>query len=123
MELTINTRTYQFKAGFRFLDAIEKTAKYNTADNSEIEWGFSQCYTYAYQMGDARYLAKILLAMNKGLKPELSKDVLEDYLEGLEEKELEELFAQVKDFLLNASVCRLKMKKLGILGDKKAEEN
>lgn len=116
MEITINEKTYKFKAGFRFLDYIEKYVV-RDINGEQIDWGLTTCYYNAFELGDSRYLAKMLIAMNKGLKPELKKEELENYIEDLNEDELNNLYSEVRDFLLSVSVCRLKIKKMGLLSE------
>lgn len=113
MELTIKGITYPLKAGFRFLTKLEESSK-KEISGDKYDWGLVEYYTQAFLMGDIRYLIKILLAMSEGQNPKLAKAILEEWIEELDGDEIDNLFSEVKDFLLKANVCRMKLKALGL---------
>lgn len=113
MELTIKNVTYPLKASFGFLDTIEKKDR-RSVSGETVDVGLASAITMMNEAGDMRCLADLLLALNTGMKPKLERAVLEEWLAD-ECEDIEGLCAEVMDFLSRANVCRVRLKKLGLL--------
>lgn len=96
MQLVINDKTYNFKAGFGFIRRANKRTVVE-ASGIKKEVGLNMLITEILQ-GDVIALADALDLMNEGLVPRLEKGELETYLESLED--LEDLFRRVTDFFM-----------------------
>lgn len=113
MELNINGTLYPLKASIAFLNEIEKTS-IRVADGQKIEMGLASAVVGIRDMGDVRSLITTLMALNLKQNPRLNKDELTEWIEE-GDADLEQLGSEVIDFLSKANVCKLKLKKLGLL--------
>lgn len=99
MQLVINDKTYDFKAGFGFIRRANKRTVVE-ASGIKKEVGLNMLITEILQ-GDIIALADALDLMNEGLVPRLEKNTLESYLESLEN--LDDLFDMVIDFFTKSN--------------------
>lgn len=113
MEITINNKTYPLKASFAFLKKIE-TMDRRTAGDSEVDMGLANAIVMARDTGDLRYLVDLIWALNAGQKPALERTAVESYIED-DCEDPEALLNEVISFLSKANVCRLRLKKMGII--------
>lgn len=104
MEITVNDQVYELKASFNFLREIEPKRVVN-----DEECGLAYAVIQVQEVGDMRYLVDLLLALNAGFKPRLTRAQVESYLENLED--IDEFASRVIDFLKNASVCKTRLKR------------
>lgn len=120
LKLEINGRTYSFNAGFGFLKEINKTHT-SVTDN-----GDKQNDGLAFKIIGIKYdqniedLRDVLLEMNKGQTPVLTKSELESYLESADD--VDSLYDQVIDFLSNANCTKSTAKRALEFGDKAVQE-
>lgn len=119
MEITINNKTYPLKASFAFLKKIESMDR-RTADGTEMDMGLVNAIVMARDTGDMRYLVDLIWALNAGQKPVLERSAVESYLED-ECEDPEALLNEVIDFLSRANVCKLRLKKMGIVKEQATE--
>lgn len=119
MEITINNKTYPLKASFAFLKKIE-TMDRRAAGDSEIDMGLANAIVMVRDTGDLRYLVDLIWALNAGQKPTLERTAVESYLED-ECEDPEALLNEVISFLSKANVCRLRLKKMGIITEQTTE--
>lgn len=95
MELVINGNTYEFKAGFGFINRVNKKMSI-TQSGIKVDVGLS--YLIGQLMvGDIFALKDALLAMNQDQKPKLTEVMLTEYLES-EDTDIDALFEEVMDF-------------------------
>ncbi len=106
MEIEINGTVYKFKASMAFMDAME----HEKAETLGLG-GLVESFISMRDLGDPRALAKILLNLNVGFNPRLTKKVLDAYLED-ETTDLEALARQVADFLYSQNLSGMRLKKL-----------
>lgn len=116
MELIIRDKTYPLKANFAFLNAIEKTYTQKVDGGMLVDVGLAKAIAGMQEAGDIRCLVDILLALNSSQNPRLSKAELESWLEE-DCEDVEALCAEVIGFLSRANVCRMRLKKLGLIKD------
>ena len=109
MNITINGKTYEFKAGMRFIREINSKAQ-QKANGLTENIGF-EVRLLQVQQGDPEALVDILLTANKDFEPRLTAKELEDYIEN-DCEDIEGLFDQTIDFLSRSSCCRVKVKKI-----------
>lgn len=120
LKLEINGTEYSFNAGFGFLKNINKTHT-STAENGE-----KQNDGLAFKIIGIKYdnniedLRDVLLEMNSGQTPKLTKDELESYLE--ESEDVDGLYDTVIDFLSTANCTKSTVKRALELGDKAIQE-
>lgn len=119
MEITIKNKTYPLKASFAFLKKIESMDR-RTADGTEMDMGLVNAIVMARETGDMRYLVDLIWALNAGQKPVLERSAVESYLED-ECEDPEALLNEVIDFLSRANVCKLRLKKMGIIKEQATE--
>lgn len=119
MEITIKNKTYHLKASFAFLKKIESMDR-RTADGTEMDMGLVNAIVMARDTGDMRYLVDLIWALNAGQKPVLERSAVESYLED-ECEDPEALLNEVIDFLSRANVCKLRLKKMGIIKEQATE--
>ncbi|WP_242324609.1 tail assembly chaperone [Faecalibaculum rodentium] len=119
MEITIKNKTYPLKASFAFLKKIESMDR-RTADGTEMDMGLVNAIVMARDTGDMRYLVDLIWALNAGQKPVLERSAVESYLED-ECEDPEALLNEVIDFLSRANVCKLRLKKMGIIKEQATE--
>ena len=119
MEITIKNKTYPLKASFAFLKKIESMDR-RTADGTEMDMGLVNAIVMARDTGDMRYLVDLIWALNAGQKPVLERSAVESYLED-ECEDPEALLNEVIDFLSRANVCKLRLKKMGIVKEQATE--
>lgn len=119
MEITIKNKTYPLKASFAFLKKIESMDR-RTADGTEMDMGLVNAIVMARDTGDMRYLVDLIWALNAAQKPVLERSAVESYLED-ECEDPEALLNEVIDFLSRANVCKLRLKKMGIIKEQATE--
>lgn len=119
MEITIKNKTYPLKASFAFLKKIESMDR-RTADGTEMDMGLVNAIVMARDTGDMRYLVDLIWALNAGQKPVLERSAVESYLED-ECEDPEALLNEVIDFLSRANVCKLRLKKMGVIKEQATE--
>lgn len=117
MELTINDKVYQFKAGFAFIREVEPMRK-QKQNGLEEDVGLNMLIGGLYDR-DADDLLTVLYAMNKGQQPRVTRTDLEEYIEECDD--IEGLFKQVNDFLLESNCTKAKTAKLGQMYDRMME--
>lgn len=109
MNITINGKNYEFKAGMQFIREIN--AKVQQKANGLTENIGFEVRLLQVQQGDPEALVDILTTANKGFEPRLTAKELEDYIEN-ECDDIEGLFDQTLDFLSESSCCKVKVKKI-----------
>ena len=117
MELEIGGETYQFKAGFAFIREVDPMHK-QKQNGIEENIGLNVLIGGLYDK-DTGDLLDALYAMNKGQSPRITKAKLEEYIEDCDD--IEGLFDQVNDFLLNANCTKTKAKRLAKMYEKMME--
>lgn len=105
LELTIGKTVYEFKAGIGFMRDINDRIKQDVQSMKGVQNSVGlRYYTALLIDGDIDALIEILWCMNKGFDPRVTKDILEGYIEEVED--IDELFKQVLDFLSQSNACR-----------------
>ena len=106
MELTINGNVYNINFGIAFMRELNKKV---TIPVEGIP-GKSEQIGLRYEIanffdGDIESLITLIDIGNKGQDPRLTKAAIEAYIED-PDTDIDELFKQVKDFLLSANVTK-----------------
>lgn len=105
LELTIGKTVYEFKAGIGFMRDINDRIKQDVQSMKGVQNSVGLCYYTALLIdGDIDALIEILWCMNQGFDPRVTKDILEGYIEEVED--IDELFKKVLDFLSQSNACR-----------------
>ena len=105
MELTINSKVYNFKAGMGFLRKANKlVTKKVDGTKKEKEIGMAVLAAGLID-GDVEDLLTVLNLTNEGQDPRVTMAELEDYIED-ENTDIDALFESVLDFLSSANVCK-----------------
>lgn len=105
-ELTINNKVYNFNFGMGFLSEINKEIKTPVDGLPKVEKNIGLRYYIAGVIdGDLEALCKVLDIGNKGFTPRLTKQELDAFIDN-EETDIDELFAQVLDFLKLANATK-----------------
>lgn len=105
LELTIGNTVYEFKAGIGFMRDINDRIKQDVQSMKGVQNSVGlRYYTALLIDGDIDALIEILWCMNKGFDPRVTKDILEGYIEEVED--IDELFKTVLDFLSQSNACR-----------------
>ena len=105
MELTINGKVYNFKAGMGFLrKANKRVTKKVEGTQKEKEIGMALLAAGLID-GDIEDLLTVLNLTNEGQDPRVTMAELEDYIED-ESTDIDALFESVLDFLSSANVCK-----------------
>ena len=91
-----------------------------TAGDSEVDMGLANAIVMARDTGDLRYLVDLIWALNAGQKPALERTAVESYIED-DCEDPEALLNEVISFLSKANVCRLRLKKMGIITEQTEE--
>ena len=109
MELTINGRVYEFRAGFGFLRDVNKLAQREVEGTKKKKDIGLQMLVADLMDGDAEALLHALDMLNKGMDPRVTQKDLEDYLED-DDTDVDSLFEKVLDFLANSNVTGKEVK-------------
>ena len=105
LELTIGKTVYEFKAGIGFMRDINDRIKQDVQNMKGVQNSVGlRYYTALLIDGDIDALIEVLWCMNKGFDPRVTKDILEGYIEDVED--IDELFKKVLDFLSQSNACR-----------------
>lgn len=119
LKLEINGTEYSFNAGFGFLKNINKT--HASTQNGEKQYdGLALKIIGIKYDNNIEDLRDVLLEMNAGQTPRLTKDELEGYLENSED--VDSLYDTVIDFLSTANCTKSTAKRALELGDKAVQE-
>lgn len=105
MELTIDEQVYQFNFGMGFLREINKNVEVsiqgsNTKKNAGLQYAVAGVID-----GDLEDLVNVLNAANKGHKPRVTQQKLDDYIDQ-EDTDVEALFNKVLDFLKKTNATK-----------------
>lgn len=105
MELTIDEQVYQFNFGMGFLREINKNVEVsiqgsNTKKNAGLQYAVAGVID-----GDLEDLVNVLNAANKGQKPRVTQQKLDDYIDQ-EDTDVEALFDKVLDFLKKTNATK-----------------
>ncbi len=116
-ELTIKNQVYQFNFGMGFLREVNKLygAPVDGIPDAKKNVGLRFLLAGLFD-GDLEDLTKILLTANKGQTPRLSSENLDYYIDN-ECEDVEELFAQVIDFLKSVNATKKTMVELQTMAD------
>ena len=105
MELTINSKVYNFKAGMGFLRKANKlVTKKVDGTKKEKEIGMALLAAGLID-GDIEDLLTVLNLTNEGQDPRVTMAELENYVED-DSTDIDALFENVLDFLSQANVCK-----------------
>jgi len=105
MELTINDKVYNFKAGMGFLrKANKRVTKKVEGTQKEKEIGMALLAAGLID-GDIEDLLTVLNLTNEGQDPRVTMAELEGYIED-DSTDIDALFESVLDFLSQANVCK-----------------
>ena len=125
-ELTINEQVYPFNFGMGFMREINRKVKQPIDGLANVEKNIGLRYTLAGVIdGDLEDLVEVLDAANKGMKPRVTRDLLDSLIDN-EETDIDKLFEEVVDFLKNANATKKTMLALLEMAEKeraKAEAN
>jgi len=104
-ELEIGGHVYGFKFGIGFLREIDRAVKAGVPGLNGVEkpMGF-RFYFSSFLDGDVQALEKILLTGNAGMQPRLTIPVLDEWVDD-PDTDLDQVMADVKDFLLRSNAC------------------
>lgn len=105
MELIIDEQVYQFNFGMGFLREINKNVEVsiqgsNTKKNAGLQYAVAGVID-----GDLEDLVNVLNAANKGQKPRVTQQKLDDYIDQ-EDTDVEALFDKVLDFLKKTNATK-----------------
>lgn len=108
LEKEIDGQVYQFKAGFDFLNVIDKTAT-REVEGEKVNTGLMLTVARIVD-GDIMALVDCLFDLNINQKPRITKNKIQTWIEDMED--VDPLFDEVVNFLFNANVCKKKLKAL-----------
>lgn len=104
LELEINGKLIPFKFGVGFLRrANTKYKEVSLSSGVSIENGLRYLIARA-EDGHVDALAEILLMANKGLRPSVTSDTLDNYID--DESDPDKLWEEVKSFLSESAACK-----------------
>lgn len=105
-ELTIKEEVYQFHFGMGFMREINKKVSVPVDGLPNVKKNIGlQYYVASVIDGDLEALADVLDAANKNMKPRLTKDLFDYYIDE-ECEDADALFADVMGFLKNANATK-----------------
>lgn len=105
-ELTINGVVYGFNFGMGFMREINKRIGTDVDGLKGVKKNIGLQYTVASIIdGDIEALVDALEVANKGQTPRVTRDLLDSYIDS-EDTDVDELFAQVMDFLKKANATK-----------------
>ena len=105
-ELTINEQVYQFRFGFGFLKAIDKTASMPIDNIDGVRKNVGLRLAVAGLIdGDVMQLVDVLDTANKAEKPRLTRAALESYIED-PETNIDGIFTDVLGFLRTSNCTK-----------------
>lgn len=107
MELTINSKVYQFKFGVGFMKEInKKITRIPNPETPEIKQNIGLQFAVAGLIdGDVEKLVEVLDIANKTEKPRVTVNDLYDYIDD-ESTDIDNLFAEVLDFLAQSNATK-----------------
>lgn len=105
MELTIDGQVYQFNFGMGFLREINKKVEVSIQGSSTKKNAGLQYAVAGVIDGDLEDLVNVLNAANKGQKPRVTQQKLDDYIDQ-EDTDVEALFDKVLDFLKKTNATK-----------------
>lgn len=105
LDLTIRNKVYSFRFGLGFVREIDKIRKEKTESGAEVNVGL-QYAVAALIDEDPLWLADILHIANKTEDNKVSKALIEEYIEEVED--LEALFKEVLDFFEKGNATKKK---------------
>lgn len=105
LELTINSSVYQFRFGIGFVREINKRVVHNVeGTNAKQELGLQ--YAVASLIDeDVVALVDVLELANRGEKPRVTKDILDNYMDD-ESTDVSALCKEVLDFLSKSNASK-----------------
>lgn len=105
MQININGKDYTFKFGIGFLRKLDE--KY-TMEERGIKFGAGLEMKAPFLLQKHTVvLSELLLMANKGHKPELAQNTLDDYLDAVDN--IDEVFDEVIGELENANATKMRM--------------
>ncbi|MFQ6793848.1 MAG: tail assembly chaperone [Thomasclavelia sp.] len=104
LELTINDKVYEFKAGIGFLRDANKKIQQKIDGSDRVKNVGLQFLVAGIIDGEIEDLIDALDLMNKGCEPRLTRKQIEEYIEEVED--IDKLFDDVLGFLKNANVSK-----------------
>lgn len=112
LELTIKGQVYEFNFGMGFMREINKKVGVPVEGLPNVTKNIGlQYYCAGVIDGDVEALVEMLDVANKGFKPRVTREILDNYIDD-KSTDLEELFAKVLDFLLTANATKRVVKAL-----------
>ncbi|MDO4170311.1 MAG: tail assembly chaperone [Lachnospiraceae bacterium] len=121
-ELEINNEVYQLNFGMGFLREVDKKISTSVDGLPGVKKNIGLNYKIASLIdGDIEVLEEVLDTANKGQKPRLTKQILDDYIED-EDTDIDELFERVLDFLKSANVTKRATRELMEEAEKRKAE-
>ena len=109
MELIIDNKAYQFKAGIKFMQKANKP-QFIVNDGIRVDVGLSLMLGNIMEC-DVLALRDALLLMNEGCTPRVTEKILDDYIEN-DTTDIDDLFVQVLDFFKNANCTKKTVQRL-----------
>ena len=112
MELTIDNTVYEFQFGMGFMRDVNKMAKVPVDGMPGVEQEVGLRYMIAKVIdGEPDALVDILFAANKGRKPRVTRQILDEYIDQ-EDTNIDALFDETLDFLEEANATKKTMKRM-----------
>lgn len=106
LELTINGTVYQFKFGMGFMRTINKKIGKPVDGLPDVKENVGlQYYVSELLVGDTEALEMILDAANNGMKPRVTTQLLDEYIDD-EDTDIDDLFKEVIDFLKKGNATK-----------------
>lgn len=109
MELEMNGKTYQFKAGMKFIQKANKK-QFIINEGIRVDVGLTLMIGNIME-GDVMALCDALLLMNEGMDPRVTENTIDEYLED-EDTDIETLFEKVIDFFKMSNCTKKTVQKL-----------
>ena len=105
MELTINDVVFQFKFGMGFMREINRMLGKPIDGIPGAQENIGMQYKIAGVIsGDCEALADVLLAANKGFNPRVTQQLLDNYIDEVED--IDAFFQMVIDFLKQGNASK-----------------
>lgn len=112
MEIAINGTVYEFQFGMGFMREINKKVEMPIQGASDVKKNMGLRYAVAGVIdGDLEDLVDILNAANKGRKPRVTQQLLDEYIDQ-EDTDVDALFDEVLDFLKKTNATKKVVKEM-----------
>lgn len=114
MEITINDAKLELRFGVRFIRELDKIAGLNAeVRGQKVSLGFGTIKALpALEAYDTAVLSQVIYAAAYDADPRPGEDAIDDYLDTLSVKQLENLFTKVRKEISNSNTVQVSLKNM-----------